>query len=177
MSKTRRAMAIAACTVFGVLVVAAVAWFGYWHVVDSRNPYGGHNSYGMRDYTPDVQQEAARKIVAGLNTGNPDRVQLVRYHGRPEYEAPNAAIKANITAVLPAPGCRYVLDAVEDKGEQAHPADLVPWYAKSVEHAWGFDMRLQQQCPGRQPTSRTIRVIAIAGIGGYWAEAALREQA
>jgi hypothetical protein len=196
MSKKRKAV-IAGGVVVGVVIPAAL--FGYWHVVDSRNPYGGHNSYGMRDYTPAVQEEAAQGIVAGLNTGNPDNVWLTRFDRWPEWdakhalsEARNALIRANITAVLPDPGCRYVLDGVEDKGEQEHPADLVPWstkgqqehlaepvpwYEKVVDHAWGFDMKLRQLCPGQQPTPRAIRVIAIASEGtGYWVEAALQEQ-
>jgi hypothetical protein len=38
-------------------------------------------------------------------------------------------------------------------------------------------MNLQQLCPGRPPTSRIIRVVAIpSGMGGYWAEAALFNQ-
>lgn len=177
MSKTRMAV-IGVGGIVGVLVIAAVAWFGYWQIVDSRNPYGGHNSYGMRDYTPADQKAAAQQIVAGLNTGNPDNVHLMRNHsGNPDRESDNAAIRANIAAVLPAPGCRYVLDAVEDKGEQEQPADLVPWYANALGHAWGFDMKLRQLCPGQQTTPRTIRVISIpSGMGGYWAEASLQKK-
>jgi len=175
MSKTRKAV-IAGGVVVGVVVIALVALFGYLYVIESRNPYGGHNSYGMRDYTPEVQEKAAQEIVAGLNTGNPDNVWLLRFHGNPESDAKNALIRANITAVLPAPGCRYVLDGIDDKGEQEHPAELVPWYANAVDHAWGFDMKLHQRCPGEQPTPRTIRVIATpSGMGGYWAESALKE--
>jgi hypothetical protein len=175
MIKTRKAL-IAGGVVAGVVVIAVVALYGYLYVVDNRNPYGGHNSYGMRDYTPEVQEKAAQGIVAGLNTGNPDNVWLLRFDGHPELDAENALIRANITAVLPDPGCRYVLAGIEDKGEQEHPAELVPWYANTVEHAWGFDIKLHQLCPGQQPTPRTIRVIAIPGLAGYWAEAALREQ-
>jgi len=69
------------------------------------------------------------------------------------------------------------LVGVEDKGEQEHPAALPPWYGDASQHAWGFDMKLQQLCPGQQPTLRTIRVIAIpGGMGGYWAEAALEDR-
>ncbi len=50
MSKTRKA------------VIAWVASFGYWYVVDNRNPYGGHNSYWMRDYTPEMQEEAPKGL-------------------------------------------------------------------------------------------------------------------
>jgi hypothetical protein len=138
-SKARKAVIVGGVVV-GVVVIAWVALFGYWYVVDSRNPYGGHNSYGMRDYTPERQEKAAHGIVAGLNTGSPDSVRLARYDGYPVLEAVNALIRANVTAVLPAPGCRYVLDGIEDKGEQERPAELVPWYANAVDHAWGFDM-------------------------------------
>jgi hypothetical protein len=175
MSKRRKAV-IAGGVVAGVVVIA-VALFWYWSVVDNRNPYGGNNSYGMRDYTPAVQEQAAQGIVAGLNSGNPDNVWLRRFERDPESDAKNAAIRANITAVLPDPGCRYVLDGVEDKGEQEHPAELVPWYDDPVQHAWGFDMKLHQHCPGQQPTPRTIRVIAAASKrSGHWLEAALKEQ-
>jgi hypothetical protein len=180
-TKKTRIAAISAGIVVGIVAIGLVAWFWYWHIVDSRNPYGGHNSYGMRDYTPAVQEKAAQRIVSGLNTRNPDNVELLRFHGRPEYDVPNAAIRDNVAAVLPDPGCRYVLDGVVDRGEQDHPADLVPWYAKTVGHAWGFDMKLQQLCPGQHTTPRTIRVIAISpgefgSSGGYWAEAALEEE-
>jgi hypothetical protein len=170
-SKARKAVIVGGVVV-GVVVIAWVALFGYWYVVDSRNPYGGHNSYGMRDYTPEVQEKAARGIVAGLNTGNPDNVQLRRYPWHPESDAINALIRANITAVLPDSGCRYVLDGIEDKGEQDPVA--ARWY--QPDHAWGFDMKLRQLRPGQQPTPRTIRVIALPGIGGYWNQAALKEQ-
>jgi hypothetical protein len=175
-TNTRRAVLIAS----GVLVLALgglVAWVWYVDIVDSRNPYGGHNSYGMRDYTPKRQEEAAKAIVAGLNTRNPDNVELLRFDGQPESDVVNMAIAENVTAVLPAHGCQYALVSIEDKGEQEHPADLVPWYSKSVRHAWGFDMKLQQLCPTQQPTPRTIRVIAIpSGMGGGWAEAALEKK-
>jgi len=61
----------------------------------------------MRDYAPAVQEKAAKGIVAGLNTGNPDNVWLLRFHGHPESDVANKAIADNITAVLPAPGCQY----------------------------------------------------------------------
>jgi hypothetical protein len=175
--KNTRKAVIAAGVLAVIVLGGAVAWFGYWHVIDSRNPYGGHNSYGMRDYTPTTQEKAAKAIVAGLNTGNPDNVELLRFDGHPESEVTNKAIAENITAVLPSPGCQYTLLGIEDKGDQEHPAALVPWYASVVEHARGFDMKLQQLCPGHQPTTRTVRVIAIpSGMGGYWAEAALQDR-
>jgi hypothetical protein len=173
----RRKAGIAAGILATIVLGVAAAWFGYWHVIDSRNPYGGHNSYGMRDYIPAVQEKAAKGIVAGLNTGNPDNVWLLRFHGHPESDVANKAIADNITTVLPAPGCQYTLVGVEDKGEQEHPPALVPWYGDASQHAWGFDMKLQQLCPGQAPSPRTIRVIAIpSGMGGYWAEAALEDR-
>lgn len=158
--------------ILAAIALAALAIYG--HILDSRNPYGGHNSYGMRDYTPAVQDKAAAAIVAGLNTHNSDNVDLLRFHGHPESDGNNKAIAENITAVLPPPSCQYTLLGTKDEGEQQHPAELVPWYSTIVEHAWGFDMKIQQICPGIQPTPRTIRVIAVpGGMGGYWAEAAL----
>jgi hypothetical protein len=171
--KTRKAViAVGVLAVIALAGVAALAWYGY--VVDSRNPYGGHNSYGMRDYTPHDEENAAKAIIAGLNTHNPDRVELTRNHsGDPDREADNARIADNIGAVLPPPDCKYSLVNVEDRGEQ--PPSEVPWFSGPT-HAWGFDMNLRQLCPGHQPTPRTIRVIAIAGMGGYWTKAALYDE-
>jgi len=88
--------------------------------------------------------------------------------------AHNARISQNIAAVFPPPGCNYTLLSIEDMGQQ-DPAD-VPWF-KGASQARGFDMKLDQLCPGQQPTPRTIRVIAIpSGMGGYWAEAALKDE-
>jgi hypothetical protein len=174
--KTRKAV-IAVGVLAGIALAGfpALAWYG--HILDSRNPYGGHNSYGMRDYTPHDEEKAAKAIIAGLNTRNPDNVELLRFHGHPKDDVANQAIAENITAVLPPPGCQYVLVGIEDKVAQDHPAALVPWYRSVVEHAWGFDMNLRQLCSGHQPTPRTVRVIAIdAGWAGYWAEAALEER-
>ena len=114
------------------------------------------------------------QIVTGLNTRNPDEVELLRFKGQPGLDAINNAIRQNITAVLPPAGCQYVLDGIEDQGELDHPAELVPWYSNVVEHAWGFDMKLRQLCPGKPPTPRTIRVVAIGPApGGFRNEAAL----
>jgi len=178
---TRQKALIAVGMLVALVTFAGTAWFGYWHIIDSRNPYGGHNSYGMRDYTAETQQRDAREIVAGLNTHDPDQVDVFRFHGRPDNDALNnaslQAIRENVTAVLPAPGCQYVVDGIEDKGEQDRPADLVPWFRNIVEHAWGFDMKLRQLCPGQPPTPHVVRVIAFApGVGGFWNRAALYEQ-
>ncbi|WP_141564464.1 hypothetical protein [Mycolicibacterium palauense] len=172
MASSARIAVIAAGMVGGIVVIAAAGWFWYWHTVDT-NPSGGHNSYGMRDYTPEEQKKAAESLVAGLNTHDLDKVELLRFRNYPHQEIAEKAIDENIVAALPPPDCRYVLDGVEDKGEQDPAA--APWY--QPEHAWGFDMKLQQRCPGQQPTPRTIRVIAIpSGMGGYWAEAAFKEE-
>jgi hypothetical protein len=56
-TKKTRIAAISAGIVVAIVAIGLVAWFWYWHIVDSRNPYGGHNSYGMRDYTPAVQEK------------------------------------------------------------------------------------------------------------------------
>ena len=123
------------------------------------------------------QQQRAQDIVAGLNTHNPDSVEVFRIEGQPQSDFYLTSITQNITAVLPPSGCQYALQSIEDKGEQLHPAELVPWYGAAVDHASGFDMKLRQECPGQPPTPRTIRVIAIpSGMGGYWAEAALYAQ-
>lgn len=172
--KNTRQRVLSATGVLAVLVLGGLAgWSWYVHIVDSRNAYGGHNSFGMRDYTPEMQEKAAIAIVNGLNTRNPDNVeQIIRNHsGDPDREADNARITQNLTAVLPPPGCQYTLVSIEDQGEQDPAA--VPWFSGPT-HARGFDMKLQQLCPAQQSTSRIIRVIAIpSGMGGYWAEAAL----
>jgi hypothetical protein len=50
-----------------------------------------------RDYTQDVQRKAAEGIVGGLNTHNPDDVELLRFEGQPGIDATNTAIRQNIT--------------------------------------------------------------------------------
>lgn len=171
-TKTTRRVAIAAGILVGGLVIVTIAWFGYWHAVDT-NPSGGHNSYGMRDYTPGEQKRAAESLVAGLNSHDPANVKLVRFDDYPDKDAADKAIDANIAAALPPPDCSYVLVGVDDEGE--HDPDGARWY--QPQHAWGFDMNLEQQCPGTPSTPRTIRVIAIpSGMGGLWAEAALYPQ-
>jgi hypothetical protein len=131
--------------------------------------------YPMKDYTAETQEKAAKSIVAGLNTHNPDNVDLMRNHsGDPDRDADNAQITENIAAVLPSAGCRYNLASIEDQGEQDPGA--VPWFSGPTQ-ARGFDMKLQQLCLGQAPTPRTIRVIAIpSGMGGYWGEAALENE-
>jgi hypothetical protein len=153
-----------------VLAVVALGGGGlwYWQTTEDDNPYP------MKDDSPARQEKAATAIVAGLNSRDPDNVDVIRNHsGNPDRAADNALIAENITAVLPLPGCQYTLVGVEDRGEQ--DVSAVPWFAPS--QARGFDMNLQQLCPGRPPTSRIIRVVAIpSGMGGYWAEAALFNQ-
>jgi hypothetical protein len=176
--KKNRRILIALGVLAGVALAGFAVLAAYGQILGSRNPYGGHNSYGMRDYLPAAQYKAAAAIVAGLNTRNPDNVDLLRFHGQPGSDSDNRAIADNITAALPPPGCQFSLVGTKDEGEQAHPSDLVPWYGTSVSHARGFDIDVRQLCPGRQPSTRSIRVIAIpSGMGGYWAEAALYPQA
>ena len=167
-TKRRRATVLMALGFMLACVIGGVLWFLY-----TRK---GVNPSPMKDYSTETQEQAARSIVAGLNTHNPDKVDLIRNHsGNPDREADNARIADNISAVLPAPGCEYALAAVEDKGIQ-DPA-LVPWFSGPTQ-ARGFDMKIEQLCPGHQPTPRVIRVIAIpSGMGGYWAEAALYPRA
>ena len=142
---------------------------GLWYLYATEND----NPSPMKDYTADVQKKAAQSIVAGLNTHDPDSVDLFRIDGQPQTPAYLTAVTANITAVLPLPGCRYALTGTEDRGPQDPAA--VPWYHPSQARA--FDMKLEQQCPGQASTPRTIRVVAIpSGMGGYWAEAALYPQ-
>jgi hypothetical protein len=164
--RTRTALVIALA-----LTLACLGGGALWYLYATEDV----NPYPMRDYTAETQEKAAQSIVAGLNTHNPDNVDLMRNHsGNPDREADNARITTNIAIVLPPPGCQYSLVSIEDKGEQDPAA--VPWFSGPTQ-ARGFDMKLQQLCPGRQPTRRTIRVIAIpSGMGGYWAEAALEEQ-
>ncbi len=133
------------------------------------------NPYPMKDYNNETQEKAAKRLVEGLNTHDPDSVKLMRNHsGNPDREADNARITKNIAAVLPPPSCEYGLVGIEDKGQQDPAA--VPWFS-GPSQARGFDMKLQQLCLGQPPKSRTIRVIAIpSGMGGYWAEAALEDQ-
>ncbi|MBB3601689.1 hypothetical protein FHT40_001322 [Mycolicibacterium sp. BK556] len=164
-AKPTRSIVVVTLAIALLCLGGAALW--YLYATEDVNPYP------MKDYNAATQQKAAEAVVAGLNTHNPDNVDLMRIDGQPESDANLKAITANITPTLPPPGCQYALNGVEDKGEQ-DPAD-VPWYHPS--QARGFDMKLQQLCPGQPPTPRTIRVIAIpSGMGGYWAEAALRDE-
>jgi hypothetical protein len=168
MSVIRRRRKLIAIAV--AFTLACIGGGGLWYLYATEDV----NPYPMKAYTSDVQEKAAKGIVAGLNTHNPDKVELFRIDGQPESDAYSRAITANIVAVLPPPNCQYGLVGIEDKGEQ-DPAP-VSWYSRP-SRARGFDMKLQQICPGKGPTPRTIRVIAIpSGMGGYWAEAALVEQ-
>ena len=164
--KNARTTAVIAVVLAVVVLGSGGLW--YLHITEDDNPYP------MKDYAPARQEKAAAAIVAGLNSRDPDNVELMHNHsGNPDRSADNARIAENITAVLPPPGCQYTLVGVEDRGEQ--DVSTVPWFTPSG--ARGFDMNLQQRCPGRQPMPRTIRVIAIpSGMGGYWAEAALFNQ-
>lgn len=149
------------------LALACAVGVALWYLDATE----GANPSPMKDYDAETQQKAAQAIVAGLNTHNPDDVELIRNSGgEPDRATDNARITENIAAVLPQPGCRYSLIGVEDMGEQDPAA--VPWFHPS--QARGFDMHLQQLCPGQPPTPHTIRVIAIpSGMGGNWAQAAL----
>lgn len=165
-SLTKRARVIVVIALGFTLICLGGVAVCYLYANEDVNPYP------MKDYNAETQQKAAQSIVAGLNTHNPDNVDLFRIDGQPDSDTYLKAVTANITAVLPAPECQYVLNGVTDQGQQDPAA--VPWYRPS--RARGFDMKLQQLCAGQQPTPRTIRVIAIpSGMGGYWAEAALKE--
>jgi hypothetical protein len=162
--RTRTTAAIALA--FTLICLGGCAlWFLY--ATEDLNPYP------MKDYTAETQGKVAKGIVAGLNTHDPNKVSLFFIDGQPESDTYRKALTDNIGAALPPPDCQYTLIGIEDQGKQDPAA--VPWYHPSQAH--GFDMKLQQLCPGQQPKPRTIRVIAIpSGMGGYWAEAALEDR-
>jgi hypothetical protein len=125
----------------------------------------------MKAYGPDRQNDAAHSIVAGLNTHDVKKVELLRNTSAvPDAAADNAQIDQNIGAAMPPAGCSYTLESVTDRGSLGE--QTLPW--ASAHQTWRFDMHLQQNCPGQAPAPRTIGVLATpSGMGGYWAEAAL----
>lgn len=154
---------------FALALIAAVAAMLVWYLWATDND--NTELTEMKAYTADRQEKAARAIVDGLNSRDPQNVDLLRNTSAvPDAELDNAAITENITQAMPQPGCEYYLTSVKDMGEV--DASAVPWFTS--DRARGFDMQLQQNCHGTQSMSRTIRVTAIpSGMGGYWAEASL----
>lgn len=137
-------------------VVGSAVWYR-WATDDSAFT-------AMKGYPPARQAEAAKGIVAGLNSRDPRNVDLLRNNSVvPKADADNAAITQNIIAAMPPVGCQYSLTNLKDAGSQ--DVATVPWFKPS--NARGFDMKLQQTCPGQAPVPGTIRVIAIpSGMAG-----------
>ncbi|WP_157890529.1 hypothetical protein [Mycolicibacterium goodii] len=138
-----------------VMCVAATAGIIAWYLTLPSNDDGLSMGY----YGPDKQREWADRLVAGLNTHNADEVPIHRIYGKQL-----SMQKVAVESAMPAPGCRYDLDSVEDRGEQTDQD--VPGLS-GQRSTYRFEMTVEQQCAGRQATTRKIGVIAIADMG-YW---------
>ncbi len=138
-----------------VLVIAAVTAVAIWLYTLPSTTDGLH----MGEYGPDEQWGWAQQLTAGLNTGEAAQVPVLRAGG-----AMSASQAVTIEAALPAPGCRYTLVSVSDRGEQGRhstPGRL------GENQTYRFDMTVHQRCPAGLPLARTIGVIAVAEMG-YW---------
>lgn len=116
----------------------------------------------MGDYGPGQQRDWAQRLVEGLNTHDVEQVPVLRSGGTPP--AQRDAKNRTIEAAMPAPGCRFELASVEDRGEQGMQS--TPG-GSGVNPTYRFDMTVEQLCPGQQPSTRVLGVMAVAEMG-YW---------
>jgi hypothetical protein len=114
----------------------------------------------MGDYGPAKQRDWAQQLVAGLNTRDALRVPVLR----PSGMLPGAQA-STIAAAMPAPGCRYELVSVRDRGVQGRQS--TPGLG-GENLTYRFDMAVDQHCPAGPSRPRTLRVMAVAEMG-YWA--------
>lgn len=141
-----------------VAAVVAVVWVGVmgW-LYTLLSSYDDGPSMGY--YGPEKQQDWAERLVAGLNTHDSEKVPIGRINGKQL-----SVQKRTVEAAMPAPGCRYEVVSVEDRGEQA-PHD-VPGLT-GQRSTYRFDMTVEEACTGRQTQTRNIGVMAVAEMG-YW---------
>ncbi|SDF04241.1 hypothetical protein SAMN04488581_5253 [Mycolicibacterium neoaurum] len=113
----------------------------------------------LGEYGSDKQNEWAARLVAGLNTHEPEQVPVHRVNGQLTSEQ-----RSSIKEVMPARGCMYQLVGVEDRGEQRQQD--VPGLSTPVS-TYRFDAMVDELCEGRPPRAREFGVVAIADMG-YW---------
>ncbi|MCB9441102.1 MAG: hypothetical protein H6523_12750 [Mycolicibacterium sp.] len=132
------------------LAVCVTAWFWLSASNDGEAKMG--------NYGPDKQQEWAERLVAGLNTHDAAQVPVLHIHGHLSNDQ-----QGTIEAAMPAPGCRYALLSVQDRGEQGK--QQVPGL-DAEKSTYRFDMTVEEQCSASYQ-SRVLGVVAIAEMG-YW---------
>ena len=118
------------------------------------------NGDGLKvgDYGPDKQHDGAERIVAGLNTFDVEQVPVLQLNGKLSEDQ-----RRSIEAAMPAPGCRYELRVVDDRGREEQQVPDLP----SVRSTYRFDATVDEECPGRPTHRRDIGVVAIAEMS-YW---------
>lgn len=141
--------------VLAAVLVAAVGGIVVWNLSLPSNDDGPSMGY----YGPEKQREWAERLVTGLNTRDPEQVPVIQLRSK-QLPVQRVAIEA----AMPALGCRYSLDSVEDRGEQA--GQEVPGLSGPTS-TYRFDMTVDETCPNRKTQIRSIAVIAIADMG-YW---------
>jgi hypothetical protein len=139
----------------GALVIAAVTAVAIWLYTLPSTTDGLH----MGEYGAEEQWGWAQQLTAGLKTGEAAEVPVLRAGG-----AMSASQAVTIEAALLAPGCRYTLVSVSDRGEQWR--HLKPGHL-GENQTYRFDMTVHQRCPAGLPLARTTGVMAMAEMG-YW---------
>lgn len=144
--------------VVACLAVAAGIGIHYWS--------NGHKRNTIANYTPESLHQVAQWLVDGLNTHDPDKVGLVRAGSdNMDSSTEREQLDKQIASAMPSPGCNYTLDGVTDRGPQGDKS-----FHWGTAPTYRFDMRVIEQCAGRETSARSIGVIAIPGPGAHWEE-------
>ncbi|AHC27900.1 MULTISPECIES: hypothetical protein [Mycobacteriaceae] len=133
-----------------VVLVAVASWL--WRSSEPDGP-------SLGEYGSDKQNEWAARLVAGLNTHEPEQVPVHRVNGQLTSEQ-----RSSIKEVMPARGCMYQLVSVEDRGEQRQLD--APGLSTPVS-TYRFNAKVDELCEGQPPRVREFGVVAIADMG-YW---------
>lgn len=165
--KSRRRIVLVLPILIGV-VLAVMLLAGYlWGLADDAK------LRRMQPYTVEQQQKHGEALIAGLNSRNPEQVDLF-HTDDDEAAAARARITRNVEAAMPNPGCHYVLESVHDDGEQGRRS--VGWLGNGnggIE-TYQYHLSVIEVCPNAHPVPLKIGVIAVpSGMAGQWADAAL----
>lgn len=147
----RRPAVAAAAVLTAAAAVGAVTW--------TCTLSSSVDGVEMGDYGPGKQRNWAQQLVTGLNTHDAAQVPVLYVGGKLA-----AAQARTIEVALPAPGCRYELVSVRDRGDQGR--QRIPGL-DGENSTYQFDMTVEQHCPAGQPRTRVLGVMAVAEMG-YW---------
>ncbi|MGV0626922.1 hypothetical protein [Mycolicibacter minnesotensis] len=140
---------------------------GVWRFVEAEIAY--RDNFRPRAFPVEQERDRALELIAALNSGDPEEVHLLRNHsGNPERDVDNEEVLRNIEAAMPPAGGRFALADVHDRGDQGRQKVL--WHSEHRVHR--FDFVVDQICPDKAATSRTIGVLAFPVSLQSWAEAA-----